>query len=191
MTISNFNIGVRHVLPIYPLMAVVVGSGVIALWRHREHRTILRLAAVVLVLWQLGSTWRAHPDYLPWFNALAGPQPDLVLADSNLDWGQDLLRLADTVHARGIDQLAIAYFGTASPRMHMDGLRPMDPGELPRGWFAVSVSLIKGLLVPDNTGFEWLELVEPDVVVGKSIRLYNLERRNRDQRPDTSATGSP
>ena len=47
----------------------------------------------------------------------------------------------------------------------------------------------KGLLVPDNTGFEWLDLVEPDAVVGKSIRLYNLERRSRDQLPDTSATG--
>ena len=34
----------------------------------------------------------AHPDYLPWFNGFAR-DPAAILNDSNLDWGQDVLRL--------------------------------------------------------------------------------------------------
>ena len=58
---------------------------------------------------------RAHPDHLSYFNALAGDHPEHILVDSNLDWGQDLYRLRDTIAARGIrDTVRVAYFGTAS-----------------------------------------------------------------------------
>src|SRR5262249_55715397 len=89
---SRINIGVRHVLPIYPLMAVYVGPGLVALWRSARPR-LGRALAVALAAWQLAIPVFAAPDYLPWFNALAGRHPENVLLDSDLDWGQDLFRL--------------------------------------------------------------------------------------------------
>ena len=35
----------------------------------------------------------AHPDYLAYFNALAGDDPERIVVDSDLDWGQDIKRL--------------------------------------------------------------------------------------------------
>lgn len=175
---TNLNIGLRHVLPIYPLAAVVAGFGVTVMWTAVPRRSVMRTAVVALLLWQVGSTWRAHPDYLPWFNVLAGREPERILVSGDLDWGQDLLRLADTVRARGIDSLTLAYFGSADPREHFARVRPMARFERPSGWFAVSVAVIKGLHVPGHTGFEWLEAVEPEAKIGKSIRLYHLREAN-------------
>jgi hypothetical protein len=180
----GLNIGLRHVLPVYPLAAVVAGYGVTLLWQAAEARAAQRALAVALVLWQVVGTWRAHPDYLPWFNELAGSRPERVLVNADLDWGQDLLRLADTVEARGIDSLALAYYGSANPARHFPHVRPMAPFERPTGWFAVSVAVIKGLHVPDWTGFEWLEAVEPAAYIGKSIRLYHLTEEESPEAPD-------
>ncbi len=188
--ISNYNVGVRHVLPIYPLLAIVAGYGVVALWKTTDRPALTRAFVGLLILWQVTTTVRAHPDYLPWFNSMAGARPDRILVNSDLDWGQDLLRLADTVEARGIDSLPLAYFGTANPFAHIPGVRPLRRFERPAGWFAVSISAIKGLEVEENTGFEWLELVEPDIHVGESIWMYNLDLRFQAEAAD-SATGSP
>ena len=185
--ISNYNVGVRHVLPVYPLLAIVAGFGVVALWETVERPIVARTLVVGLVLWQMTGTMRAHPDYLPWFNSIAGERPDRILVNSDLDWGQDLLRLADTVEARGIDSLALAYFGTADPTRHVRGVRGLRRFERPAGWFAASISVIKGLEVIDNTGFQWLEFVEPDIRIGKSIWMYNLDLRYQRESADSSA----
>ena len=189
--VSNYNVGVRHVLPVYPLLSIVAGFGVVSLWNSVERPQLARGLAAVLVLWQMTSTVRAHPDYLPWFNVLPGERPDRVLVNSDLDWGQDLLRLADTVEARGIDSLALVYFGTADPWVHIPGVRPLRRFERPAGWFAASVSAVKGLEVEGNTGFEWLEFVEPDIHIGKSIWMYNLDLRYQNQPPDSTSGALP
>ena len=167
----NLSMGLRHVLPVYPLGTIVASYGAIRLWHTLHAPAVARGATVLLLAWQLVSTVRAHPDYLPWFNQLAGERPDRILVDSDLDWGQDLLRLADTVRARHIDSLALAYFGSADPRFHLSRVRPMAPFERPAGWFAVSVAVTKGM---GARGFEWLDSIPPVATVGKSIRLYRL-----------------
>ncbi len=173
-------------VPVYPLLSIVAGFGVVSLWKTVERPQLARALTVVLVVWQMTSTVRAHPDYLPWFNVMAGERPDRILVNSDLDWGQDLLRLADTVEARGIDSLALVYFGTANPFVHIPGVRPLRRFERPAGWFAASISAVKGLEVEGNTGFEWLELVEPDIRIGKSIWMYNLDLRYQNQVPDST-----
>jgi hypothetical protein len=63
---SSINIGVRHILPIYPLLAVVAAIGCAALWSRS------RAAAALLVAWLVVGSVLAHPNYLVWFNEL-GP----------------------------------------------------------------------------------------------------------------------
>ncbi len=176
---SKFNLGVRHVLPLYPLLAIGAAGVTTALWRSPARRRVGRVLVVALLGWQAVGVWRAHPDYLAWFNAIAGPRPENMLVDSNLDWGQDLLRLADTVRARGIDSLALEYFGSAVPSQHIANVRQLRRYELPDDWFAASVSAIKGLLVYRNHGYQWMELIEPDIRIGKSIRMFRLDPGER------------
>jgi hypothetical protein len=167
-------IGVRQILPVYPLAAVSAGCAAAACWRLARHATEARVFVSLLLAWQLFGAARAYPDFLPWFNALGGNHPERIVLGSDLDWGQDLFRLVDTVRARQVDSLALAYFGSADPEMHFAHVRPLSSGERPRGWVAASVAVIKGLGVPGNHGFEWLDTIPPVAIVGKSIRLYRF-----------------
>ena len=164
----HINIGVRHVLPMYPFLAIAAGAAVAILWKS-NHRG--RIAGAVLVSAALASSLLAHPDYLPYFNALGGREPGRILTDSNLDWGQDLLRLAATARRRDIHRLALAYSGTADPRMHIDAdVVGLEPRRYTPGWVAVSDMARRG----GDSAYDWLDVFHPVERVGKSIVLYQL-----------------
>jgi len=164
----NVNIGIRHVLPIYPLLAVSAGCALAVLWRRGRAGRAIAIAAIVA---ELFVSARAHPDYLAYFNAFAGDAPERILLDSNLDWGQDLLRLERRARELKIDAMRTFYFGTANLERH--NLPPQLPIKFrpnPPGWYAVSESLVgyHPELLP------WLERNPKYERVGKSIRLYKL-----------------
>ena len=176
---SRINIGLRHVLPMYPFLAIVAGMGVVALWRAQRGRPAARALAVLLVGWQLAASARAHPDYLAYFNELAGSHPERILIDSDLDDGQDLKRLADTLRARRIPAVSLAYAGSATVAEH--GLPPvhwLEPHRPATGWVAASLYSIKlgSLDRPGHDDFAWLERYQPVALVGRSIRLYYIPR---------------
>jgi hypothetical protein len=85
------NLGVRYVLPLFPLMFVFTSR--IAEPLSRDRRGLVVLA--VLAAWQIAGTLRAFPDHLAYFNEPSGgvARGYRLLDDSNIDWGQDLKRL--------------------------------------------------------------------------------------------------
>ena len=115
---SRTNIGVRHVLPLFPLLAVLAGHGAVTLWRAARGRVAARAAVVAAMSWVLAIPFAAAPDYFPWFNALAGRHPERVLIDSDLDWGQDLFRLEHALAERRAASVSIAYFGASDICRH-------------------------------------------------------------------------
>ena len=99
---SRINIGLRHVLPIYPMLAMVVGYGASRLWEYRPKPAMARLAAAAGFVCLATSLALAHPNYLAYFNVLVS-HPEHIQVDSDLDWGQDLARLAGWLKAnRGL-----------------------------------------------------------------------------------------
>ena len=90
---TNINIGIRHVLPLYPFLAMLAAA---PLGERVLFRRPVRKAGILLGLvlpWYVIESAAAHPDYLPYFNQTVRGQEEEYLADSNLDWGQDLGRL--------------------------------------------------------------------------------------------------
>jgi hypothetical protein len=176
---ANINIGVRHVLPIYPLLAVCAGVGILTLWNRRLHGR-LRLAgpvsAVVLTGWLATESLLAHPDYLPWFNQLAGRHPERVLLDSDLDWGQDLGRLADTLRARRVSHVWLAYHGKVD--LARQGLPPyaeLPPDQPVTGWVAASrFRLALGSQGGPLDAYAWLRPYQPVARIGHSMLLYYI-----------------
>lgn len=170
------NVGVRHILAIYPLLALAAGVGTVALWKAGRSRWIGPLMTVALVGWQAGSSLAAHPDYLAYFNELAGKHPERILVDSDLDWGQDLLRLVEELRARHVERVAIAYNGSADLSRHgLPAFRPLAPHQPTTGWIAISEMRLKiGEGRPPYDEFAWLEAYEPVARVGRSIRLYHV-----------------
>jgi hypothetical protein len=167
---STINIGVRHILPIYPLLAIVAAAGAATLWKADRHPLLGRSALVALFAWQIGASALAHPDYLAYFNETVGRHPERVLVDSDLDWGQDIKRLSDTLRSLDIDEVAIAVAGSVDLERHnFPEIRRLEPNHPTSGWIAVSYWMLK-----ISGGYSWLEDHEPVMTVGKSIRLYHL-----------------
>jgi 4-amino-4-deoxy-L-arabinose transferase-like glycosyltransferase len=177
---SNINIGIRHILVVYPLLAIVAAFGAASLLRARK--VAFRMGVIGLLAWNVGASVAAHPDYLPYFNALAGDTPERILIAADLDWGQDLQRLGNVVRRRGIQEMAVAYFGSAVPPHHVHArLRLLEPYVSTRGWVAASAwrLWVDDTDAPPYDGFAWLRAHEPTMRVGRSIFLYHL--------PDTLA----
>ena len=124
--------------------------------------------------WSLLIVVRAHPDHLAYFNALAGDHPEHVLVDSNLDWGQDLYRLRDTIVARGIrDTVRVAYFGTADvAAAGVPHARELGLHERATGWIAASETYLAGEWV--GHAYDWLLDYPPVARIGPSMRLWYI-----------------
>jgi hypothetical protein len=173
---SHINIGIRHVLVLYPFMALGSAYLVARLWRALRGSTAGPLAIagsgllVVLVGWQVLTLWTANPDYLPYFNE-AVAHPEQVLVDSDLDWGQDLQRLEARAAAIRIPKLNLAYLGTPDlTRESLPPYVPMAPGKPVTGWIAIS-ALAKAHY---PKGYAWLSAYQPIETIGKTIELYYI-----------------
>jgi 4-amino-4-deoxy-L-arabinose transferase-like glycosyltransferase len=165
---SHINIGVRHVLVLLPLLAIGAAYASVALWR--SVRRELRIGVVVLLAWQLSVLPRAWPDYLAWFNE-AVAEPAHVSVDSDLDWGQDLLRLERRLAQLKVEHVAIAYSGSVD--LENEPLPPFErlpPGVRTRGWVAIS-ALARA---EARGGYGWLDFHRPVERIGRTIDLYDI-----------------
>jgi hypothetical protein len=133
------NFGVRYaiVVPIF----LAVAAGCVTAIRQRW----VRLAVVALVAFAAVSSIRTFPYYLPYSNeAFGGPsKTHLRLHDSNVDWGQDLGRLADRLRAdHPGEPVWLVYQGGGRPAYY--GVAARDPLKVPPG-------RVHGLLVVSDT----------------------------------------
>ena len=170
---SSINLGVRHILPRYPILAVLA-SGCFrpSTIRGRRRRRWLALG-VILVFWhEVESLW-AHPDYIAYFNQIARGHEHRILGDSNLDWGQDFHRLARYLEEQGIDEISLEYFGSGSPEaVGIENWKPFTCGDQPRGWVVSSVTRLQGIYEP---ACAWFEGRTPDARIGKSIWFFYVD----------------
>ncbi len=181
---GHLAIGYRHLVPL--LAATFVTAGAAA---PRTRRGAAAVAA--LVAWLVLGTLRAGTQQLPYFNELAGGAAGghRLLADSNLDWGQDLLRLADWASAHPRQRLLLAQFGGGFPP---PGFAPetllSDLGELPSaplrpGTFVVSPTFLLGVYLPVLRDETW-----GDARFAAGYRRLVAERRHAEA---AGAAGDP
>jgi 4-amino-4-deoxy-L-arabinose transferase-like glycosyltransferase len=142
---SKVNIGVRHILPIYVGFSMVAATAVVELARRSQTRRWAGLAAAALVVWMIVSGAAKHPNYLAYFNEFAGDHPERILLDSDLDWGQDTIRLARRLKELGATQVNFNTLNLTPDRLVVwpgfpptKGIDPIKPAE---GWTAVSPTM--------------------------------------------------
>jgi len=183
---SKINIGVRHILPVYPFLFILVAAIVLRA-RWGWPRRVLSFVLCVVALLEVGESAMVYPHYLAFFNSVSGGPGNgsWYLVDSNLDWGQDLRRLRDWRQAHGNPPLCLAYFGSADRAYY-----GLPAKELPPTWdtesrsyqdciAAVSVTFLKDVYVKPGY-FQWLREMQPLGRVGYSIYLYDLRRRKSE-----------
>jgi hypothetical protein len=149
IALNSLQIGERHLLPAYPLLFMWVAYNVIQ--RFDRHMHAIRPSLVTgifsaLLLWYLSASILVAPRYLQYFNILAGGQYEghRWLADSNLDWGQDLIRLREYMSERNLKQVNLGYFGRVHPAVYGINFVPLE-GQKQRGTTVVSASFLVGI----------------------------------------------
>ena len=106
---SGMNIGIRHILPVYPFLIVLAGWAAWQLIRNRRHWAY---AIGVLLLFDIISSVRTFPVYLAYSNEFWGGPANTYkyLTDSNVDWGQQLKAAKKYLDSRHVDHCWFAYF---------------------------------------------------------------------------------
>jgi hypothetical protein len=183
---SPFNIGYRHLLPVLPLLFIFAGQVAGADWRPKQ-----TWAVGVVLVWLVVGSLAIFPHYLAYFNELVGgpSRGYKVLADSNLDWGQDLIGLREYMTRENIASVKLSYAGTADPHAYGITYEPL-PGypypELPRdsvpemlvnldgGVYAISVSNLQGFCFKNHDLYAGFRERKPDAIIGYSIFIYRL-----------------
>lgn len=170
---SRINIGVRHILVLYPLLAGGAAYATVSAWRAWRSLAA-RGTLAALLIWQASALWTAFPDYLPYFNELVARRPEAVLIDSDLDWGQDMRRLEQELKQRNVRQFSFAFRGTTDwIRQDLPPFTYLPPNVRTTGWVAVDL-LAKFMLSGGGDGFAWLDDYQPVTRVGKTIDLYYI-----------------
>jgi hypothetical protein len=177
----KYDAGVRHVLPIFPLMSIVAGSGCAYLWRLRWRTVPVGPALVgILLVCQSVSSIGARHDYLSYFNVFAGSDPShVLLLGCDIDCGQDLYRLAADLKARGISDVKIAVWTSADlSQLGFPKFETLPPFQPTNGWIAVSVRAMRFGDVMRKSyphdGLAWLEHYHPVARIGNTISLYHI-----------------
>jgi len=138
---SDMNIGVRHILPIYPFL-YLVGASALTVLISRDRRWIA--VAGVLFIFQIVTSLRSFPGYIAYANEAWGGQRNVhrVLSDSNSDWGQQLKTAADYLRERHVTECWMAYTasGVADERYYGVPCKPL-PTMVNLWWIPVPMNV--------------------------------------------------
>jgi 4-amino-4-deoxy-L-arabinose transferase-like glycosyltransferase len=197
--IINLNIGVRHLLPVFPFTILLVSAATISWLTPHHKRWGVKLKWTIfgiLILWQAISIISIYPHFLAYANEIVGGPDNLYnyVVDSNLDWGQDLKRLSQWANEKGIAKIYLDYSGGYDKRYYSAekyylkekffpwwGTRSAE--ELPKGsYLAISAFFLqrgRGKPAPgfdQPTGYyHWLDKYQPVKKIGYSIFVYYIE----------------
>lgn len=181
---SNFAIGIRYLLPIYPFIFVIIGG-------LSSQGQNIRSLTYIMGAWLVAGTMFVAPHYLAYFNeSVGGPANGYkYLIDSNLDWGQDLKLLKRYMDLHRIKRVSLSYFGADSPQRygieydwlpshHLYNPEPDKPVHIRENQLlAISATNLQGAYLSNTEEFRWLLKREPVAKIGYSIFLYDLDGR--------------
>jgi hypothetical protein len=153
---QGLNIGLRHILVVYPVCQILAGS--VALSFPSRKRAV-ELAVALLLGWYAIDSLAVRPNYLAYFSSVAGgpAQGYRRLADSSLDWGQDLPGMKRWLVAHNPDDrdpVFFSYFGIGDPDYYLiasnrlpgfPDWRKREISALTPGYYAISATMFQNL----------------------------------------------
>ena len=165
---STMNLGVRFVLPVYPLLAVLASAAFSTKLTPPARSWALRFLPMVLLGWHAIESALVHPDYLAYFTPPARSQDYLLLADSNLDWGQDKARLAAFLQENQIEDMLVMVSGSVLNKV------PVPKGSQSSEWVVIGAQGLAEIRWLESKDMERLLENEPDGRIGRSILLFRF-----------------
>ncbi|MEK9158334.1 MAG: glycosyltransferase family 39 protein [Patescibacteria group bacterium] len=184
---SNLNIGIRHLMPIYGFLYILVAGQFKNILGQLNFKKWPTIVVTILCVWYAGEFVSVYPYYLTYFNEFAGGPSGghRYVVDSNVDWGQDLWRLGDFVKENEITTIYSDYFGWADPTYYLgstfNGIRggrftskQSFLAENPNGgWLAISSTFYQESGATDKS-YAWLDKIKPKTIIGNSILVWHI-----------------
>ncbi len=185
---SPLNIGIRHILPVLPLLILLAAGGACAVARNSRRWSY---AVGALVAAHCLSSLMAYPNYLAYANeAWGGPsQTNRYLTDSNTDWGQQLIAVKAYVDQHDIHDCWFAYFATPFILPGDYGIPCKTLPTADTGWSGIKIEVPAVVHGPvlisygDLNGYEFgseklnpyqdFMARKPDAVIQDGVAVYN------------------
>lgn len=168
---SHFNIGERHILPLYPFALLFAAAA----WQKFSNLRFGKAALVGLLALNAADILRYAPDYLSYFNIFVRPDASYrLLADSNLDWGQGLLALRDYVREHPDEHISLAYFGSVDLAVYGIQARALAESDRATGTVVVSATDLAGEYLKDPNAYHWLFAYEKVAVLNHSLYVFRV-----------------
>lgn len=173
---SKINLGLRHIIIVYPFLYVFLGS--LMTFRPKKqylYQFILAISSIYFII----STSLIYPYYLSYFNEIIGGPSNghTYLLDSNIDWGQDLKYLKLWMDENDVSTIYLRFFGTALPEYYgIDYTQLPKTNELVNGNTMLGkfgVISISDLFNKEND-YSWLKEFQPVTRIGYSMWVYDL-----------------
>lgn len=199
--LNDLNLGVRYVLPAYPILFVWIGRlaaepkallgarltlgarptlgarltpGARSAHSAQPLPRWRRYVVPALAAWTVAASLWIWPDYLMYWNPVAGgPDRAWRIAVAGEDWGQDLPGLARYVKEHGIENLHYNVYGIGMPSLYGLHYQTFPCSTPVQGWVAVHMV---DLYRPREPGcYDWLKSYSPVAKVGYTIWIYQIE----------------
>lgn len=170
---AHINIGVRHVLPVFALLALPAGSMWWQLWQAGSAR---RVVAGVLALWMVSAPLASYPEYVAYYNELGGAHPEHISVDSDFDWGQNIRLLGEKAKQMQLTALQVCAkpmkAGERNIQFYLGDIARPCPRQPQPGWVALS----RERATTEADRFGWITQHTPAAQVGKTMDIYFIEQ---------------
>ncbi len=193
--IPGLNTGVRYLLPAYPFLILMASRMAGQLWTgwNSVWGRSGKLALGGLLLWHATSVLANAPNMISYYNDLIPQEKKIYyLGDSNLDFGQDVKRLAQVGQERGWKNVKLAQFdGMSDPSLYGLSWSPWTERDLlkpqPGFVYAINLNLIQlgPVFFPDfyPIAKSWVLNIPPTGRVGDTWLYFEIPGKPE---PDSS-----
>ena len=180
---SSINLGIRHLMPIYPFYVVMIAGAILLIIKNspKKYQIFTKIIFAILMIWFLAESAIIYPHHLSYFNELIdGPKNGhQYLLDSNIDWGQDFLRLKEYIKNKNLDSVYLRYFGKIDWNYYgikgyaVPTTNDVLKNGLPSGIVIISLT---PLFLLNHEEFSWLLNYAPSDRIGYSMRVYDFRK---------------
>ena len=185
---AGMNIGLRHILPMYFFLDVLIAG---AVWQLIKRNKVWTYVVVILIAYQGISGAITYPSYMAYENELFGGPSNTHknLSDSNADWGQQLHDTKRYLDQHGIKNCWFIYFAQGvvdfqdygipcKPLPTMDTLWVNERVDAPPavdGPVLISAGDLSGFEFGGGrlNPYEQFRSLKPDAVIDYSVFMYN------------------
>jgi 4-amino-4-deoxy-L-arabinose transferase-like glycosyltransferase len=166
---SRFNMGDRHILPIYPFVVLLAGG----IWHAARRGGALKVLLVITIMLQAADSSRFAPNYLTYFNFFVRPEETYqLLSGSNMDWGQGLLALREYEREHPTEQGWLAYFGSVDPAVYGITSRALAEDARVEGTVIVGATNLSGEYLNNPKAYLWVQRYKRVAIVDHTLYVY-------------------